>query len=143
MAIFGQDGGDARARNGSASGAPVQLNMIAEGTTIEGTIRSEGDIRISGQIVGKVYVRGKAILTQEGTIEGELAATSADVAGVVKGTAQVEERLVLKGTARVEATVRTGRLVIEEGALFNGDCQMGAGEVVASEALRPVPVGEG
>ncbi len=139
MALFGQDG-DARSSRAATGGSPAQLNMIGEGTVIDGTIRSEGDIRISGHITGKVFVRGKAILSQEGSIDGDLTATSADVAGQVKGTAEVEERLVLKGTARVEATLRAGRLVIEEGAVFNGDCQMGGQGVVPSEALRTVPL---
>ncbi len=139
MALFGQDADARGPRNG---GAPAQLNMIGEGTVLEGTVRSEGDIRISGQIIGKVYVRGRAILTQEGSIEGDLSATDADVAGVVKGTAEIEERLVLKGTARVEATVKAGRLVIEEGAVFNGDCQMGSRGIVSSERLKPVPLAE-
>lgn len=141
MAIFGQDA-DTRGNRSTTGGAPVQLNMIGEGTVIEGTVRSEGDIRISGQVIGKVYVRGKAMLTQDGGIEGDLSATSADVAGVIKGTAEVEERLVLKGTARVEATVKAGRLVIEEGAVFNGDCQMGGLGVVAAAQLHTVPLPE-
>lgn len=141
MALFGQDA-DSRGNRSSPSSAPAQLNMIGEGTVIEGTVRSEGDIRISGQVNGKVYVRGKAIITQEGGIDGDLSATAADVAGVIKGTAEVEERLVLKGTARVEATLRTGRLVIEEGAVFNGECEMGTLGVVTSDGLNPVPVSE-
>lgn len=137
MALFGQDS-DARSGRPAPGGTPAQLNMIGEGTTIEGTIRSEGDIRISGRLVGKLFVRGKAIVSQEGAVDGDLTATSADVAGQVTGTAEVEERLVLKGTARVEATVRTGRLVIEEGAVFNGECQMGGMGVVPADELRPV-----
>ena len=70
MALFGQDT-DTRAARPSPGGTPAQLNMIGEGTVIEGTIRSEGDIRISGRLVGKLFVRGKAIVSQEGVIEGE------------------------------------------------------------------------
>ncbi len=139
MALFGQDT-DTRAARPSPGGTPAQLNMIGEGTVIEGTIRSEGDIRISGRLVGKLFVRGKAIVSQEGVIEGDLSASSADIAGQIHGMADVEERLVLKGTARVEATLRTGRLVIEEGAVFNGECQMGNLAPVSSNDLRPVPL---
>ena len=31
---------------------------------------------------------------------------------------------MLKGSAHVEGTIRTARLIVEEGAIFNGECMM-------------------
>lgn len=105
--------------------APGQINMIGEGALFEGTLRAQSDVRVSGRVVGKLHVEGKAIVAQEGAVEGEVIATSADVAGTVLGDLSITERLVLKGSARVEGNIRTGRLVVEEGAVFNGKCLMG------------------
>ncbi len=104
---------------------PAQINMIGEGTVFEGTLRAKNDVRVSGRIIGKLIVEGKAILAQEGNVEGELVATSADIAGHVEGEIHVKERLLLKDTARIEGNVSTGRLVVEEGAMLNGECKMG------------------
>ncbi len=104
---------------------PAQINMIGEGAVFEGTLRTKSDVRVSGRIIGKLIVEGKAILAQEGAIEGELVATSADVAGRIEGEIHVKERLLLKGSARIDGNVSTARLVIEEGATFNGECEMG------------------
>ena len=104
--------------------APGQINMIGEGTLLEGTLRAEGDVRISGKVVGKLDVAGKVIVAQEGTIEGELHAESADIAGAVDGQMKIAERVVLKNTAKVDGDIFAGRLVVEEGAVFAGKCLM-------------------
>lgn len=133
--MFGNRNGDTMAKTTGAS-MPNQINMIGEGTVFEGTLRAQSDVRVSGRIDGQLHVQGKVIIAQEGVVEGELTATSADIAGTVQGEVTVEERLVLKGSARIEGNVRAARLVIEEGAVFDGACTMGAlGEV------RDVPAG--
>jgi cytoskeletal protein CcmA (bactofilin family) len=102
-----------------------QLNLVGEGTTFEGTLEAQSDVRASGRIVGTLDVTGKAIVAESGTVEGEIIATNADIAGRVQGEIRVEERLVLKSTARVDGNIQTDRLVVEEGALFTGECEMG------------------
>lgn len=136
MALFGSDKEQAMTRQANVS-VSNQINMIGEGTVFEGTFRAQSDVRVSGRIIGKLHVEGKAIITQEGVVEGEIVATSADVAGTVHGDVHVTERLVLKGSARVEGQILTGRLVMEEGAAFNGKCQMDDGRTVRPERLEP------
>lgn len=104
--------------------APSQINMIGEGTVFEGTLRSESDVRISGRIVGKLHVGGKAIVATEGVVEGEMVATNAEVAGSVQGEIKIKELLVLKGSARIDGNIEANRLIVEEGSIFNGKCQM-------------------
>lgn len=118
----------------SNAAAPNQINMIGEGATLDGTLKAEGDVRISGRVIGTVEISGKVIVAQEGVIEGEVRATSLDVAGRIEGDVDVEERVVLKSSAHVEGNIRTGRLVVEEGADFNGECRMGS-RTMDSEAI--------
>lgn len=103
-----------------------QVNLVGEGTVFEGTVRAESDVRASGRIVGTLDVEGKAMVAESGSVEGEIIATNADIAGEVQGEVHVEERLVLKSSARVEGKIETDRLVVEEGAQFTGECEMGA-----------------
>ncbi|MEM1126518.1 MAG: polymer-forming cytoskeletal protein [Bacteroidota bacterium] len=112
-----------RARQ-AAPATPGQVTMIGEGTTVEGTIQADNDVRLSGRLLGDVQAKGKVILTQEGVVEGSIVARSADVAGTIKGELFIDERLVLRSTARVQGNLRTNRLVTEEGALIDGTCDM-------------------
>lgn len=102
-----------------------QVNLVGEGTVFEGTVRAESDVRASGRIVGTLEVEGKTMIAEGGVVEGEIIATNADIAGKVDGEIHVEERLVLKSTARVDGKIETDRLIVEEGAQFTGECEMG------------------
>ena len=117
--------------------APDQLNMVGEGTIFEGSLQAKGDVRISGRIIGTLHAEGKVLLTKEGVVEGELHATDADIAGTVQGEVYVKDRLLLRGTAQIDGDVRTSRLIVEEGAVFGGKCQMGHGDGILAD--QPVP----
>jgi len=104
--------------------AQDQINLVGKGTVFEGTVRADSDVRASGQVVGTLQVEGKAMIAESGSVDGEIIATNADVAGRVQGEIQVEELLVLKSTARVDGNIETDRLVVEEGAQFTGECKM-------------------
>ncbi len=119
--------------------APSQINMIGEGTVFEGTLRSESDVRISGRIVGKLHVGGKAIVATEGVVDGEMVATNAEVAGSVQGEIKVKELLVLKNSARIDGNIEANRLIVEEGSIFNGKCQMTKDSAKAK--VHPVSTG--
>jgi cytoskeletal protein CcmA (bactofilin family) len=124
------------ARNDSPPSPPSQINLIARGTTLEGTISTQDDIRVSGRLKGTLRVEGKAIIAQEGQVEGDVHAVDADIAGLVQGEITIKERLVLKSTARIEGTIRTTRLIVEEGAVIDGTCRMGTLDPKRAEALK-------
>ncbi len=111
-----------------------QVNLVGEGTVFEGTVRAKSDVRASGRIVGTLEVDGKTMIAEEGEVEGEIIATNVEIAGQVQGEIYVDERLVLKSTAQVDGTIETDRLVVEEGAEFTGECEMGT---TLSESKAP------
>lgn len=125
MALFGGSKSQTTAPSKAPSGAPHQVNLISVGTVIEGSVNAEHDVRVSGCVKGDLNVKGKAILTPEGEVEGEIRASNGDVAGRVQGNIHIEGLLILRRTARIEADIKTARVVVEDGALFNGVCDMG------------------
>ncbi|MBO6574098.1 MAG: polymer-forming cytoskeletal protein [Rhodothermales bacterium] len=114
------------------------INLIGEGTELEGTMRASTDVRVNGRVLGDLTVEGKVIVADKGVIDGTLKAKSADVAGKLKGDLVVDDRLLLKSTADIEGNIRTSRLVVEEGAKFEGNCSMGR-----LDAARKAMMGDG
>jgi cytoskeletal protein CcmA (bactofilin family) len=102
------------------------MNKIGDGTSINGDINSNGDIRIDGSIVGTVKCKGKLILGPSGIVQGDIICANAEISGTVKGNVQVNELLNLKASANVNGEIGTGKLSIEPGANFSGTCVMGA-----------------
>jgi len=115
---------------------PSQINLIAAGTLLEGTLNAKDDTRVSGTLKGVLRVEGKAIIAQEGSIEGEIHAADADVAGKVVGDMFIKGRLVLKDSARIHGNIRTSRLIVEEGAMIDGTCQMGQLDKSRADQLK-------
>lgn len=115
---------DTRKVNGTSSQSPA-LNMISEGTKLKGTINSQNDIRIAGQIDGETNSKGKLIITSSGKINGDAKVADADIAGKVEGTIRVSGKLNLRQTAIVNGDIYTKTLIVEEGAQINGACHMG------------------
>jgi len=101
------------------------INIIGAGTVIEGEIKSNGDIRIDGTIRGSVTSKAKVVVGTTGTVEGDVYCQNADISGVVKGKTTVMEMLFLKSPARINGDIQTGKLVVEVGASFTGNCSMG------------------
>lgn len=102
------------------------INIISNGTVIEGEIKSNGDIRIDGTIRGSVTSKSKVVIGATGAVEGDVHCQNADISGAVKGKTNVAEMLFLKSHARINGDIHTGKLVVEVGASFTGNCNMGA-----------------
>ena len=135
MALFGNttDSELSMVKQGATSTSP-NVNIIAEGTHIEGILTAESDLRISGRVKGKLQINGCCIVASEGGVEGEIESAHAKIAGHVEGSIVASERVFLSSSAVVEGTIQTSRLIVEEGATFNGECQMGQrGQIVKKD----------
>lgn len=105
-------------------GIGQDLNLIGVGTSINGDINSGGDLRIDGTVIGNVNSKARLVLGPNGKIEGDIHAQNADIQGSVKGKIMVAEILFLKGSAQISGDIVTNKLVVENGAEFNGSCVM-------------------
>jgi len=115
---------------------PGKINSIMEGTSIEGEIRSDSNIRIDGRVKGTVHAKGRVIVGQSGVIEGEVVCQSSDIEGTVLGKINCQDLLSLKATAKLQGDINTKKLAIEPGAVFTGNCSMGGGVVKEMDPVR-------
>lgn len=106
-------------------------NVISKETKIKGDIHAEGNIRIEGAVEGSVKSKNKIVIGDSAFIKGNLSSTEAEISGKVDGQVICSDVLYLKKTALITGDIITNKLVVENGATFNGRCQMGA------EASKP------
>lgn len=102
------------------------VNIISEGTKLKGNINSSSDIRISGTVDGEAISKGKIIVTENGSVLGNISFVDADVAGKIEGDVRVSNKLVLRQTAVIDGNIYTKTIIVEEGAQINGAVKMGA-----------------
>ena len=116
-------------------------NIIQNGTSLSGDIESSGNIRIDGKLTGTLNTKEKLVVGKTGVIIGEVVCKNASIEGKIEGKVEVDELLFLKSTAVIEGDIVTKKIVVEEGAKFNGSCVMGSKAHVAntlkkSESLK-------
>jgi len=113
------------------------INLLGAGTSIKGDIKSNGDFRIDGSLVGSIHSKGKVIIGTTGKVDGEIICQNADISGEVKAQVTVAELLSLKATSKISGDVTTNKLAIESGAKFSGSCSMDSNEVRKDKFSSP------
>ena len=89
---------------------------------------SSSDIRIDGKFTGKICTKGKLVVGEKAFVEGVIVCNSADVWGEVKGEIFVANTLSRKAKSVYTGAVKSSKVGIEIGAIFNGTCNIITGE---------------
>jgi len=79
----------------TADGITHSHNSLVKGTTVEGKVKSQSDIRIDGSIKGSLDCQAKVVIGPSGYIEGEITCKSAVIMGQLEGNIIVTESLKL------------------------------------------------
>ena len=100
------------------------INIISKGTKIVGDIVSDGDLRFDGDLKGTIHVKGRLVIGASGSINGEISCLNVEISGLVEGKITASELLAMKETARVHGEILSGKLAVEPGSVFTGNCKM-------------------
>jgi cytoskeletal protein CcmA (bactofilin family) len=105
------------------------------GTEFHGELRFRNTFRIDGKLRGRIVSENTLIVGESGEVDAEIECGVVSIRGTVSGRIQGRERIELLAGSKVQATLVSPRLVIEEGAFFQGDCEMTP--TAAASAGRP------
>lgn len=124
--MFGNSNNDQKNKaNGAGGVSSAATNSLVHGTSIEGAIQADKDIRIDGTLTGSLNCKGKVIIGPTGRINGEITCENAVIEGRFEGILIVGDVLHVKETAKIEGDVSTNKLVVQPGSIFNVKCKMG------------------
>ncbi len=109
--------------------------FVGHGTVLTGETSFQMMLRVDGHLTGTVTSDGGTLIVgTNGQVDANISVGVATVNGVINGDVIATEKIQLGRTARVMGNIATPRLVIEEGAIFEGGCSMiKAREVQESE----------
>ena len=111
-------------------------SIIGEGTRFSGEFDPEGLLRIDGDFQGKVRTKGRVLVGRNGRAECSIDAATVVIGGAFRGDIRASEKVIVLSTGLVLGSIRTPRLVVEEGVLFNGTCSVEPG--VARDDADPL-----
>jgi len=112
--------------------------FLGEGTQFKGVLSFAGAVRIDGHLEGEVIGEEVLIIGEPGQVKAEIEVGTLIVSGRIHGTITARQRVELLRPSRVSGTIRTPCLIVAEGAVFNGNCEM-----LESGEESPLPPTEG
>ena len=98
--------------------------IIGKDTLITGTLDVKGALRVDGSVKGKIICTDCVTVGATGIVEAEIESDSAIIAGRMVGNVVTTEKIELQAKCEMEGDLRTKSLIIEQGAVFCGACNM-------------------
>lgn len=99
--------------------------FVGHGTMLTGETNFQMMLRIDGHLTGTVSSEGGTLIVgSTGQVDANVSVSIANINGTVNGDIIATEKIHLGRTARVVGNIATPRLVIEEGAVYEGGCNM-------------------
>ena len=114
--------------------------FIDEGSEIEGTCVFSGTVMLNGTIRGAITSTGAVIIGEKGVANASVRAGAIVISGQVVGSLVATQRLEMRGTARVFGDIEAPIVIMEEGVLFQGHCQMTPKTAAGAPAQRDLSV---
>ncbi|MEK7841135.1 MAG: polymer-forming cytoskeletal protein [Deltaproteobacteria bacterium] len=100
--------------------------FIGKDVFITGKLGFEGSVRIDGKFNGEIdAINGTIIIGEGALIEAKVVVDTAIISGEFRGDIEGKSRVELKVPGKLFGNIRTTNLVIGEGVIFEGTCEMG------------------
>ena len=101
--------------------------FIDQGSEFSGKLSFKDTVRIDGRFEGEIRSENTLIIGETGSIEATISSATVIVSGEVQGDVEARTLLHMHKTARLTGNVKTKKIVIEEGAVLNGQISMDEG----------------
>jgi len=137
----------------AAAPAVNGASRIQAGLKIHGEISGNSDLYIDGELQGKIRLGGaRVVIGPNGKVQADIDAGAVTIEGSVQGNIKASESVRLGAGSRVQGSVVTPRIGIDDGARLRGKVEMvkagstpsastaaaAAARATETEAPRPV-----
>ena len=98
--------------------------VIGRNIRIKGNLTGSEDLMVEGDIEGIVSIKNHLTIQETGEITADIKAGSLEAHGKISGNIDVDDLVSISSVACVSANITAPRIVIEDGARFNGSVDM-------------------
>ncbi|GBD25836.1 hypothetical protein HRbin30_01161 [bacterium HR30] len=104
---------------------PAVRQLLGRETTVTGKLSFNAPTRIDGVLNGEVRASDLLVIGEEGKVDGAVRARQLLVLGEVRGEVLVEGRAEIGASGRLFGSIQSKDLVVQAGAVLEGDCKIG------------------
>ncbi|MBN2092730.1 polymer-forming cytoskeletal protein [candidate division KSB1 bacterium] len=101
------------------------LTWLGKDSYFEGKLTLKHSLRIDGKVKGRVETTDSLTIGRDGEIQGdEIKVKNAVIGGTVIGNITATGKITLEANSVFRGEMKTKKLVIHDGAVFEGHCSM-------------------
>lgn len=121
--------------------------FLGSGTTYQGKLNFQGSVRVDGNFIGEIQSDGTLIIGKDARVQGQIKVGQLVLSGHVEGEILAVKKVVLHKTAVLLGSLNTPTLVIEEGAVVEGEVTMNSKkkdekQITVGPSLEKLPQAE-
>jgi len=98
--------------------------FLGKDTEFEGKLSFTGAVRIDGKISGEIFSKGTLIVGESAVIKAQIHIADMVISGEVHGDIFAEKKIEITVPGKLFGNIKTPKLVLEEGVVFEGNCKM-------------------
>jgi cytoskeletal protein CcmA (bactofilin family) len=117
--------------------------FIDEGTEFIGELRFRNVFRVDGRVRGRIISENTLVIGERGDVEADIDCGTVSIRGRAKGKIQGRQKIEILAGARVTGTLSAPILTVEEGSLFQGECDMHSAEETGGGSASPAAAPKG
>jgi len=100
------------------------VTTLGRETNFNGVLRFRDSLKIDGSFEGEIESPGFLYIENGATVKANIKVGAVVIGGVVRGNIEASERLEMLSTGKVFGNIRTAKLNIADGVVFEGKCEM-------------------
>ncbi len=98
--------------------------IFSESTSFDGILKFNTSIKIEGNFKGRIISKGYLIVGEKAKVKANIKANSIVIGGEVKGNVEAYDRLEMLPTGKLYGNIKTKKLKMADGVIFEGTCEM-------------------
>ena len=115
--------------------------LLGRGSEFEGKLTFEGTVRIDGKFTGEIFSNDTLIIGEGARVKAEVDVATVVIYGDLIGNVRAKNAVELHAPARLKGNITAPALVVDQGVVFDGSCNMTTSERAKREleGLPTVP----
>lgn len=102
-------------------------------TEFKGELTFKGSFRIDGNFKGTIISDSMLVIGEQGKVEADIQIGYLIINGEIKGSIRASDRVEIHSRGRVVGSIVTPKLMVQEGAYLEANCQAGEQVTVVAE----------
>ena len=105
-----------------------EIGMVAtvfgKDTEFYGDLTFEKSLQINGYFEGEIGFGDFLVIGEKATVKANIKANTVIIKGTVYGNIEAKERIEIQSDGKLFGNIKTSKLIIADGVVFEGKCEM-------------------